>query len=58
MEKRSNEKIVIVGGGLSGLSLAYFLAKNNIRTSVFESSSRWGGRFQTTSGDLGTPLEL
>ncbi|RKF36851.1 amine oxidase [Sphingobacterium siyangense] len=58
MEKRSNEKIVIVGGGLSGLSLAYFLAKNNIRTSVVEASSRLGGRIQTTRGVLGTPLEL
>ena len=54
----SNEKIIIIGGGLSGLTLAYKLSQQNIRTTVLEASSRIGGRIQTVKGTLGTPMEL
>ena len=50
--------VVIVGGGLSGLSLAYFLTSKHISAQVLEASDRWGGRIQTVQGSLGTPLEL
>jgi len=53
-----NERVLIIGGGLSGLTLAYFLSKKNIRTSVLEASPRLGGRIQTIKGAMGTPLEL
>ncbi|MGV3762129.1 flavin monoamine oxidase family protein [Parapedobacter sp.] len=53
-----NERIVIIGGGLSGLTLAYLLSKNKINATVLEASSRLGGRIQTIRGVLGTPLEL
>lgn len=56
MEKQKN--IFIVGGGLSGLQLAYQLRKKNFSPIVLEASSRFGGRIQTTIGILGTPLEL
>ncbi len=55
---RSKEKIVIIGGGLSGLTLAYLLSKRDINTTVLEASSRLGGRIQTIKGAMGTPLEL
>ena len=52
------ERIIIVGGGLSGLTLAYLMSKRNIDVQVIEASSRFGGRIQTSKGKLGTPLEL
>lgn len=53
-----NQNIIIIGGGLSGLSLAYSLSKQNIKSTILEGSSRLGGRIQTLTGKLGTPLEL
>jgi len=53
-----SEQIVIVGGGLSGLLLAYRLSKKNIQATVLEASTRLGGRIQTVKGTLDTPLEL
>lgn len=47
-----------MGGGLSGLTLAYLLLKRNIGATVLEASSRLGGRIQTIKGANGTPLEL
>lgn len=52
------EEIVIIGGGLSGLVLAYLLSKRNIKTTILEAAPRLGGRIQTIEGSLGTPLEL
>ncbi|ADB38768.1 flavin monoamine oxidase family protein [Spirosoma linguale] len=50
--------IIIIGGGLSGLTLAYLLAKQGVTTTILEASDRLGGRIQTITGPLGTPLEL
>jgi monoamine oxidase len=55
---RSNERIIITGGGLSGLTLAYLLSKRSIHSIVLEASPRLGGRIQTVHGALQTPLEL
>jgi len=52
------QKIIIVGGGLSGLTLAYLLSKHAIKTTILEASPKLGGRIQTEKGPLGTPLEL
>ncbi|MFC6268166.1 flavin monoamine oxidase family protein [Frigoriflavimonas asaccharolytica] len=52
------EKIIIIGGGLSGLTLAYLLSKRGIESKILEASSRVGGRIQTKKGTLETPLEL
>lgn len=54
----SKERIVIVGGGLSGLTLAYLLFKKNIKANVLEASPGIGGRIKTVRGKLNTPLEL
>ncbi|WP_185218103.1 NAD(P)/FAD-dependent oxidoreductase [Sphingobacterium mizutaii] len=53
-----NQRIVIIGGGLSGLTLAYLLSKKNINVLILEASARLGGRIQTVKGKLRTPLEL
>lgn len=51
-------EIVIVGGGLSGLTLAYLLKKKKIPSTILEASFRLGGRIDTVKGVLDTPLEL
>ncbi|MEM6299437.1 MAG: NAD(P)/FAD-dependent oxidoreductase, partial [Bacteroidota bacterium] len=53
-----NTGTFIVGGGLSGLTLAYILQKQNIQATILEASPRLGGRIQTQKGELDTPLEL
>lgn len=41
------EQVVIVGGGVSGLSTAYFLAQAGIRSTIVEKSGRLGGLIKT-----------
>ena len=38
------KKVVIIGGGLSGISCAHYLNKTKYNVKIFESSSRPGGR--------------
>src|ERR1039457_3790327 len=40
-------KIVIIGGGISGLSAAYYLAKGGAASTILESRPRLGGVIQT-----------
>lgn len=42
-----HERIIIIGGGLTGLTLAYLLSKKNINATALEASPRLGGRIQT-----------
>jgi monoamine oxidase len=58
MNKNKTENTIIIGGGLSGLTLAYLLSKKNRTTTILEASSRLGGRIQTIKGTLRTPMEL
>jgi len=53
-----DDKICIIGGGLSGLTLAYLLSKRDITTIILEASPRLGGRIQTVRGANDTPMEL
>ncbi|WP_426791508.1 flavin monoamine oxidase family protein [Sphingobacterium sp. WOUb80] len=55
---KDHQRILIIGGGLSGLTVAYLLSKRNIHAKVLEASERLGGRIQTIKGSLQTPLEL
>ena len=58
MNSKKTENIIIIGGGLSGLTLAYLLSKKNYNPTVLEASSRLCGRIQTVKGNLETPMEL
>ncbi len=51
-------KIIILGGGLSGLSAAYFLKKKGIETTILEAQNQVGGRIQTLRGVAETPMEM
>lgn len=53
-----DEKVIIIGGGLSGLYLAYLLKKQQKPFVLLEGSERVGGRIQTIAGTNQTPLEL
>jgi len=44
------ERVVIVGAGLAGLTCAYRLARRGVRARVFEASGRAGGRCWTARG--------
>jgi len=49
MNKKSegNPEVIIIGAGFSGLTLAYFLLKHNIRSTIYEKSDRTGGLIGT-----------
>lgn len=51
--KTDNENIVIVGAGIAGLNAAYQLQKKGIRCTVYEASSRVGGRMFTMHDEFG-----
>ncbi len=55
---KSTKRVLIVGGGLSGLALAHHLHKKNVAVTILEAAPRLGGRIMTVTGVLGTPLEL
>lgn len=52
-------RVVIVGGGISGLSAAWYLQKEasersiNLEYTMLEKSSRWGGKILTEEVDVG-----
>jgi len=41
--------VAIVGGGITGLTAAFYLQRQNIPVTVYESSARAGGLIQTVS---------
>lgn len=44
-------RVVIVGGGITGLALAYYLAKKGVRATVLEAADRPGGVIRTERRD-------
>ena len=42
-----NKKIAIIGGGISGLTAAYYLNKKGYSPTIFEATSQIGGVIQT-----------
>ncbi len=43
-EDRSVKRVAVIGGGISGISAAIALAKKGVRPTIFEKTSRLGGR--------------
>lgn len=43
--------VLIVGGGISGLSLAWWLAQSGLEVEIWESNNRTGGKIQSTQKD-------
>ncbi len=51
------DQVLIIGGGLSGLQLAYLLKQNKTEFRLFEGSNRFGGRVRSYQNyDLGASL--
>uniref|UniRef100_A0A7S3D5K8 Amine oxidase domain-containing protein n=1 Tax=Palpitomonas bilix TaxID=652834 RepID=A0A7S3D5K8_9EUKA len=48
------EKVVIVGGGLAGLTAGHFLRAKGYEVVILEASDRLGGRMETQTFKLGT----
>ncbi len=54
---RSNKKVAIIGAGMAGLNAAHTLSKAGFSNfTIFESSSRVGGRMYSKKGVMGTNL--
>lgn len=51
-------KIIIIGAGLTGLTIAYLLQKRNISVQILEANAVLGGRIETVIGENGTTIEL
>ncbi|MFZ4403743.1 MAG: protoporphyrinogen oxidase [Pseudobdellovibrionaceae bacterium] len=47
------KKVIIVGAGFSGLSLAYYLCQKNIKVEIYEKSNRCGGLIGTHKNTFG-----
>ena len=58
MNSSHNDPIIIIGAGLTGLTLGYYLEKQNKDFIIIESRSRIGGRVLTEIGKEGIPIEL
>ena len=58
MKAQHKSDIIILGGGLTGLTLAYLLKQNNISTTILEAKSSIGGRIHTTNQSNEAPIEL
>ena len=50
--------ICIVGAGLTGLALAYYLRSTGLKVLILEARDRVGGRIETHITAQGTPIEL
>jgi monoamine oxidase len=54
----NNQKVIIIGAGLSGLMLAYVLKQKGIHALVLEANSRIGGRIETITGSTEVTIEM
>jgi monoamine oxidase len=57
MQNKSTD-ILIIGAGLTGLTLAYYLKQLNLSVTIVESRHRVGGRIFTKYKDNNAPIEL
>ena len=56
--KTINTDVLIIGAGLTGLTLAYYLNKLNIEVKIIEANSTVGGRIDTKYKTNLAPIEL
>ncbi len=56
--KTTNVDVLIIGAGLTGLTLAYYLKKHKVLVKVIEARSRLGGRIYTKYNTQQAPIEL
>ena len=57
MDNKSNQKIGIIGGGIMGISLGYFLSKQGIPVTIYEASPVLGGLAGPIILDDGTAVD-
>ena len=50
--------ICIIGGGLTGLTVAYYLRDQDLKVIILEARGRLGGRIETVVTQDGTPIEM
>ena len=50
--------LIIIGAGLTGLALAYYLREESINIHLIEARERKGGRIQTKYASAAAPLEM
>ena len=50
--------VLIIGGGLTGLTLAYYLKSINIKVKILEANNTVGGRIKTQYNTNQAPIEL
>jgi monoamine oxidase len=50
------KSVIVIGGGIAGLSAARELTRQGVSVTLLEAKSRWGGRIYTALGS--TPIEL
>ena len=55
---RIKSDVVIIGAGLTGLTLAYYLRHSNLDVHVVEARDRIGGRILTNKSSARPPIEL
>lgn len=48
-----NNDVVIIGGGITGLTTAYFLAKNNRSVHLYDQTEKLGSQLQASSVNCG-----
>jgi monoamine oxidase len=53
-----SSKIIIIGGGFSGLLIAYLLQKEGLTPQILEARNRLGGRIYTLRKDDEPPIEM
>jgi len=56
--KKNESDIVIIGAGLTGLTLAYYLKSKNLSVQLIEARNRIGGRIYTVRTKNSPPIEL
>ena len=56
--KTTESEIVIIGAGLTGLALGYYLKESGLKISIIEARERLGGRIHTNRHNDSPPVEL